>query len=170
MEDVVANKIKDINSSMEESRDVEQYVSFLIGSETYGVSVLLVQEIIGMTEITHVPKTLEFVKGVINLRGTVVPVLDMRSKFKMETLEYGSSTIIIIVEVNNRLIGMIVDSVSDVLSIPVKSIQDTPHFSTQIETDYILGIGQSNDDLVIILNVDKIIATDDFNTSDQHDT
>ncbi len=140
----------------------KQFVSFIIGEETYGVPVLRVQEIIGISEITHVPKTLPFVKGVINLRGSVVPVIDMRKKFKMEKREYDATTVIVVVEINGRHIGMIVDSVSDVLNIPVRSIQDTPHFSAKIETDFIEAIGQTKDELVIILDVEKIITSDEI--------
>lgn len=154
MTEAVKEKTGEIQLTGEE----KQFVSFLIGEETYGISVLKVQEIIGMTEITHVPKTLPFVKGVINLRGAVVPVIDLRKKFKMEEREYDATTVIVIVEVNGRLIGMIVDSVSDVLNIPVKSIQDTPHFSSKIESDFIEAIGQTKDTLVIILDIEKIIT------------
>ncbi len=140
----------------------KQYVTFIIGEETYGVEVLKVQEIIGMTQITHVPNTMSYMKGVINLRGSVVAVVDMRLKFTMQERDYDSFTVIIIVEVRERMIGMIVDSVSDVVSIPVKGIQDTPHFSSKIETDFIKGIGQVDEKLVIILDVDKILTTDEL--------
>ena len=140
----------------------EQYVTFFIKNEVYGVPVLKVQEIIGMTKITVMPNTLPFMKGVIDLRGAVVPVIDMRIKFVMDEVEYTNFTVIIIVEVKDRLVGMIVDSVSDVLSIPVKSIQDTPSFSAKINTEYMQGIGQKDDSLVIILDVDKILTTDEF--------
>jgi len=141
----------------------KQHVTFLIGEETYGVEVLKVQEIIGMTQITHVPNTMTYMKGVINLRGSVVAVVDMRLKFAMQERDYDSFTVIIIVEVRDRMIGMIVDAVSDVVSIPVKGIQDTPHFSARIETDFIKGIGQVDDKLVIILDVDKILTSDELN-------
>lgn len=144
----------------------KQHVTFLIGEETYGIEVLKVQEIIGMTEITHVPNTASFMEGVINLRGSVVPVVDMRKKFNMEEREYDSYTVIIIVEVNNRLVGMIVDSVSDVMNIPISSIQSTPHFTTRIETDFIKGIGQVNNNLVIILDVGAILSNDELKIID----
>jgi purine-binding chemotaxis protein CheW len=140
----------------------EQYVTFFISNELYGVPVLKVQEIIGMTKITAMPNTLPFMKGVIDLRGAVVPVIDMRVKFAMEEVEYTNFTVIIIVEVKDRLVGMIVDSVSDVLSIPVKSIQDTPSFSAKINTEFMQGIGQKEDTLIIILDVDKILTPDEF--------
>jgi purine-binding chemotaxis protein CheW len=140
----------------------EQYVTFFIRNELYGVPVLKVQEIIGMTKITAMPNTVPFMKGVIDLRGAVVPVIDMRIKFDMDQVEYNNFTVIIIVEVKDRLVGMIVDSVSDVLSIPIKSIQETPSFSAKINTDYMQGIGQKDDTLIIILDVDKILTSDEF--------
>jgi len=139
-----------------------QYVTFLIARETYGVEVLRVQEIIGMTGITHVPNSMEFMRGVINLRGTVVPVVDMRLRFGMEEKDYDNFTVILIVEVKGYMVGMIVDSVADVVDIPIKNIQDTPHFSANIRTDYIKGIGRIDEDLVIVLNVDKILSTEEL--------
>lgn len=146
-----------------------QFVTFLISGESYGVEVLCVSEILGMTDITPVPNTFNFMKGVINLRGEVVPVVDMRLKFGMEEKEYDSFTVIIIVEVRKRLIGMIVDAVSDVANIPVSSIQNTPHFTTRIETDFIRGIGQLGEQLIIILDVDKILTTEEFQQIEEED-
>jgi purine-binding chemotaxis protein CheW len=145
-----------------ESDDLQQFVTFTIGSEVYGVDVLKVQEIIGITEITYVPNSLSFMKGVINLRGNVVPVVDLRIKFKMDERPYDQYTVIIIVEVKGRSVGMIVDTVSDVLDIAISSIQDTPHFSASIETDYIKSIGRKEEQLVIILEVDKILTTEEL--------
>jgi purine-binding chemotaxis protein CheW len=130
------NNLKSRNSGMDTAVQEEQYVTFVIDEETYGIEVLRVQEIIGMTVITHVPNSMAFMKGVINLRGSVVPVVDMRIKFNMKERGYDNFTVIIIVEVKERMIGMIVDAVSDVVGLPLNSIQDTPHFSTKIETDY----------------------------------
>jgi purine-binding chemotaxis protein CheW len=144
--------------------DENQFVTFTIGTETYGVEVLRVQEIIGMTGITHVPNTLSFMKGVINLRGAVVPVVDMRLKFQMQEREYDAFTVIIIVEVLDRLVGMIVDTVSDVANIPINSIQDTPHFTAKIETDFIKGIGQLENRLIIILDVDRILTSEELHS------
>ncbi len=155
-------KEKEINTV-----EIKQYVTFIIGIETYGVNVLSVQDIIGMTQITPVPNTLSFMKGVINLRGAVVPVIDLRKKFNMENREYDSFTVIIIVEVKDVKIGMIVDSVADVVGLPVTSIQDTPHFSSKIETNFIEGIGQLDNNLIIILNVEKILSVDELDTLDK---
>lgn len=142
--------------------EANQFVTFLIKGESYGVEVMRVNEILGITAITPVPNTMNFMKGVINLRGEVVPVIDLRIKFGMDEKEYDAFTVIIIVEVRKRLIGIIVDSVSDVARIPVETIQNTPHFTTKIETDFIRGIGQQEEKLIIILDVDKILTTDEF--------
>ncbi|MCX7679720.1 MAG: chemotaxis protein CheW [Spirochaetes bacterium] len=146
---------------------VKQYVTFMIGNEYYGVEVLKVQEIIGMTQIVYVPNSADFMKGVINLRGTVVPVVDMRKRFRMPEREYDMFTVIIIVEVKNRMIGMIVDSVSDVVEMEESEIQETPHFAVKIETDYIRGMGQVDDKLVIILDIDKILSASDLEKMNQ---
>jgi len=143
------------------SEEIEQYVTFLIGNEIYGVSILKVQEIIGHVQITHVPETLPFIKGVINLRGAVVPVIDMRVKFGMDKREYDSTTVFIIIEVKDRLVGMIVDSVSDVVDIPISSIKDASHFRSRIESDFIECVGQMENRLVIILNVERILSFDE---------
>lgn len=152
--------------TIEESRtditSTDQFVTFIMGNEVFGVEVLKVQEIIGMTHITHVPNTLPYMKGVINLRGSVVPVIDMRKKIGLEEIEYTAFTVIIITEVKGRLIGMIVDSVQDVVAIPVEKIQDAIHFTSQVATDYIKGIGQIDNNLVIILDVDKLLTTDEL--------
>ncbi len=148
------------------NKDEDQHVTFLIGEETYGVSVEKVIEIMGMAEITHVPNTAYFMEGVINLRGSVVPVVDLRKRFKMQTREYDSYTVIIIVEVKDRLIGMIVDSVSDVVSIPVSTIQTTPQFTVKIETNFIKGIGRIDKELVIILDVDMILSEEEIESLD----
>jgi len=142
----------------DKSGNAAQFVTFSIGDEFYGVTTAKVHEIIGMTKITPIPNSMGYMKGVINLRGNVVPVVDMRLKFAMEEKKFTDQTIIIIVEIKNRLFGMIVDSVSDVLGISGDRIQDTPHFSVKIDTDFISGIADKNDQLIIILDVDKILT------------
>ncbi len=160
------NETRTMSKEEEAVKEEHQHVTFLIGEETYGLGVERVKEIIGMTDITHVPNTAYFMEGVINLRGTVVPVVDMRKKFKMETRKYDTYTVIIIVEVKDRLIGMIVDSVSDVVNIPVSTIQATPHFTVKIETDFIQGIGQIDNNLIIILDVDMILSEEEIRDID----
>jgi len=147
-----------------------QYVTFIIGEETYGVEVLKVHEIIGMTKITCIPNTMHFMKGMINLREFVVPVVDMRLKFGMQEKEYDNNTVILIVELKDKLVGMIVDSVSEVIELPIKSIQETPQFSTSIETNYIEGIGKREEELIIILDVDRILSSEELDEISQKET
>lgn len=137
----------------------ERFVTFQIANETFGVNALKVYEIIGMIEITHVPQSLYAIKGVINLRGTVVPVIDMRMKFGMGESEYSSTSVILVVELKERLIGMVVDSVSEVVEIPVASINDSPHYSSNVDADFIKSIGRLDDLLIIILDVDRILLS-----------
>ena len=146
------------DAGTEKAGNASQFVTFSIGDECYGVSAMKVHEIIGMTRITPVPNSMGYMKGVINLRGSVVPVVDIRLKFSMDEKGYSEQTIIIIVEIKKRLFGMIVDSVSDVIGISDSEIQATPHFSTQIETDFISGIADRNDQLIIMLDVDGILT------------
>ena len=138
-----------------------QYLTFKLDQELYAVDIAKVREVLEFTAVTKVPRTPDFMRGVINLRGTVVPVVDMRIKFRMEERAYEVNTVILIVEVRGINIGMIVDAVSDVVEIPIKGIQDTPHFSAKIETDFISGIGNRDDQLVIILDVDRILSQDE---------
>lgn len=147
-----------------------QYVTFIIADENYGVEVLKVQEIIGMTEIVFVPNSPDFMKGVINLRGSVVPVVDMRKRFHMDERPYDMFTVIIIVEIKKMLVGMIVDSVSDVVGIPESGIHETPHFTAKIDTQFIAGIGQVTDKLVILLDIDQIFSADEIKTMEQEET
>lgn len=145
-------------SSMEVIEDdKEQFVTFIIGTERYGVDILKVRDIIDVPEITRVPKSPQFIKGVINLRGTIVAVADMRLKFKLEEIPYTAQTVIIVVEVGGRFIGMIVDSVSDVADIEVSSIHESPHFTSNINDDFIKGVGRMDDELIVILDVEKIL-------------
>ncbi len=140
--------------------ETEQFVTFVIGEERFGVDILKVRDIIDMTEITTVPRSPHFFKGVINLRGAIIPVADMRLKFNMPEQEYNSFTVIIVVEVKSKLIGMIVDSVSDVVEIALAGIHDNRHFKTNIRDDFIKGVGRLDDQLIIILDVDRILLTD----------
>ncbi len=144
------------------SEDMRQYVTFLVGDETYGVSVMKVQSINEMIEITHVPKARAFIKGVINLRGSVIPVIDMRKKFSLSPKAYDSFTVILIVEVNERLIGMIVDSVSDVVNIPASDIQSQINYSARVDTSSIEGIGRIGESLIVLLDVDTFLASDNL--------
>ena len=143
-----------------------KYLTFSLGNEEYGIGILKVKEIIGMMPITTVPQTPEFVKGVINLRGKVIPVLDLRRRFGMEPMDYTERTCIIVVEIagasGNIMIGIVVDSVSEVLNIKADVIEDTPAFGTKLNTDYILGMAKIGKDVKILLNIDRVLSSEDI--------
>ncbi|HPS57245.1 MAG TPA: chemotaxis protein CheW [Spirochaetota bacterium] len=143
--------------SGQENEDLKQYVTFLVGGETYGVSVMKVQSINEMSEITQVPRARSFIKGVINMRGAVIPVIDMRNKFGLPGKDYDSFTVILIVEVKERLVGMIVDSVSDVISIPASNVQTNISYSGKVEKNSMEGVGRIGDSLIILLDVETFL-------------
>lgn len=138
-----------------------KYLTFALGAEEYGLGILKVREIIGIMEITPVPHTPDYVKGVINLRGRVIPVLDLRLKFGMESKGYVDRTCVIVVEVQGQAgtiqVGMVVDSVSEVLNISAGEIEPPPSFGASIETTYLLGMAKIKGKVKILLDIDKII-------------
>jgi len=136
-----------------------QYLTFNLGAERYGLEILKVQEIIGLTEFTLLPNMPAHVRGVINLRGTVVPVVDLRSRFAMPERAYDKLTAIIVVNVAHKTMGIVVDTVADVMGIPEESIQDTPSFSAsqKISSDYIAHIGKVGNTMVVLLDIDRVL-------------
>ncbi len=143
-----------------------KYLTFFLAAEEYGISILRVKEIIGMMAITMIPKTPAYVKGVINLRGKVIPVVDLRLKFGMEKMEYTDRTCIIVVEARTTsgkaLIGIVVDAVSEVLNVRDSDIEDTPTFGTSMKTDFILGMAKAVDGVKILLDIDAVISTQEI--------
>ena len=145
----------------EQSTRAGKYLTFALAEEEYGLEILKVREIISMSEITSVPKTPEYVKGVINLRGKVIPVVDLRLKFVMEEIAYTDETCIIVVDVNGVEMGIIVDHVSEVLDIASGDIEDGPEFGASVDIDFILGMGKAEGRVTILLDISKVISTGD---------
>lgn len=148
-------------------RDIAgKFLAFKLAKEQYGLEILKVQEIIGLIKVTPVPQTPEYVRGVINLRGKVIPVLDLRQKFGFEQIEDSERTCIIVMQVHreNELIimGIIVDEVSEVLNIKAEQIEETPDFGFQVNTEYLLGIGKIDKKVVMLLNIEKILVKQDL--------
>lgn len=134
-----------------------QYLTFTLGGEEYGVEILRVQEIKGYSTVTPIPNAPAWVKGVMNLRGTVVPVFDMRLKFGMEVREYDRFTVIVVVNVGPRVVGLIVDSVSDVLDIANQSVEPPPDLGVTVDTSVIQGIARNGDRLITLLDIDRVV-------------
>ena len=139
----------------------EKFLSFFLGEEEYGVEILKVHEIIGMLPITRVPRTPEFVRGVINLRGKVIPIVDLRLKFGMPQTER-AETCIIVVQVRSISIGIVVDRVSEVLSIAPSEIESTPEFGSEVDTDYLLGLAKSEGRVRLLLDIERVLTTSDI--------
>jgi purine-binding chemotaxis protein CheW len=143
-----------------------KYLTFALANEEYGLEILKVREIIGYMDITAVPQTPAHVKGVINLRGQVIPVIDLRAKFGMETAEVTEETCIIVVEITQGerkfSTGIVVDRVQEVLDIAGEGIEEAPQFGSAVNTDFILGMGKIGDSVKILLDIDKVLSGDNF--------
>lgn len=139
-----------------------QLVTFSIDDEEFGVNILKVQEIIRTMEITKVPRAPTFVEGVINLRGMVIPIIDLRRRFSLAPKAHDKNTRIIDCEINNILVGFVVDAVSEVLRIPAKTVEAPPPVVSGIGADYISGVAQLQDRLLIMLDLDKLLSTEDL--------
>jgi purine-binding chemotaxis protein CheW len=148
-----------------------KYLTFELGGEVYGLEILKVQEIIGMMNVTQVPRTPEFVRGVINLRGKVIPVVDLRKKFALEAQEDTEKTCIVVVQIAREggeiTMGAIVDEVSEVLDVGSEQIEPPPSFGTDVDTDFILGMGKVDQKVVMLLDVDKVLSGSDMAMVDQ---
>ena len=163
----MAESVETIDQAVKAMADREgKYLTFALADEEYGISILKIREIIGIMPITSVPRTPEFVKGVINLRGKVIPIIDLRLRFGMEPMEYTDRTCIIVVEINAQditiQIGAIVDTVSEVLNIKAEDIEDTPAFGTSLDTEYILGMAKVSGGVKILLDIDRVLNNEEI--------
>jgi Chemotaxis signal transduction protein len=141
-----------------------QLVTFSIGEEEFGVDILKVQEIIRTMEITKVPRAEVFVEGVINLRGKVIPIIDLRRRFGLATRPHDKHTRIIVIEIVDMIVGFVVDSVSEVLRIPTSTVEPPPPVVGGVGSDYISGVGKLEDKLLILLDLDKLLSRECLNT------
>jgi len=146
------------NPGSAETADSTQYLTFKLHQEEYGVEILKVQEIKGFTQVTPVPNTPAYVRGVINLRGTVVPVLDLRARFRMESADYNQFTVIIVVNLHDRIVGLVVDAVSDVLNFRHDDVEPTPDFGVGVDTSFITGLAKVEERLVLLLNLESLVS------------
>jgi purine-binding chemotaxis protein CheW len=136
-----------------------KFLTFFLADEEYGIEILKVQEIIGMMDITTVPRTPCFIRGVINLRGKVIPIIDLRVKFSMEAVEKTEETCIIVVRARGLEMGVVVDRVSEVLDIASDNIDDVPSFGAEVDTSYLLGIAKAEGRVRLLLAIDKVLSS-----------
>jgi len=136
-----------------------EYLTFRLGDEEYGIDILKVQEIRGYEQPTRIANAPEFIKGVVNLRGVIVPIIDMRLRFSLGSAEYNTFTVVIILNVGGRVIGMVVDSVSDVLELDPASVRDAPEMSAVVDASYILGLGTVSERMLILVDIEKLLMS-----------
>ncbi len=144
------------------SSDAREYLTFRLDQEEYGIDILKVQEIRGYEPPTRVANAPNFIKGVVNLRGTIVPIVDLRLKLNCSKAEYNSFTVVIILNLRNRIVGIVVDSVSDVMELPPESLKSAPDIDSVIDSAAVLGLGSLGDRMLILLDIERLMSAPDM--------
>ena len=143
-----------------------EFLAFTLGKEEYGIDILKVQEIRGYESVTRIANAPDFIKGVVNLRGTIVPIVDMRIKFNLGTPVYDQFTVVIILNIAGRVVGMVVDSVSDVTTLSPEQIRPAPEMGTVFNANYLIGLGTIDDRMLILVDIDKLMSSADMGLID----
>jgi len=144
-----------------------EFLAFRLGGEEYGVDILKVQELRGYDAVTRIANAPEFIKGVVNLRGIIVPIVDMRIKFNLGTPTYDQFTVVVVLTVAGRVIGMVVDSVSDVITLASEQIKSPPAMGASIDTDYLIGLGTVAERMLILVDIEKLMSSTDIGLLDK---
>jgi len=145
-----------------EVTSIREFLAFKLGNEEYGIDILRVQEIRSYEEPTRMANAPVFIKGVINLRGVIVPIMDLRMKFNMEQVKYDSFTVVIVLNIGGRVVGMVVDGVSDVITLTPEQLRPAPEFSSAIGNDHLLAIGSVGDRILILLDIEKLMSSSEM--------
>jgi purine-binding chemotaxis protein CheW len=147
---------------VQESVDAGEYLTFTLGEEEYGIDILKVQEIRGYDAVTKIANTPDFIKGVINLRGTIVPIVDLRIRFNLGSVEYNEFTVVIILTVRDRVVGVVVDGVSDVITLQSSQINNVPSMVSTIDTKYLVGLGTVEGRMLILVNIESLMTSQEM--------
>lgn len=139
-----------------------EFLVFSLGSEEYAVDILKVQEIRGYENVTRIANAPDFIKGVTNLRGVIVPIVDLRIKFHLDNIEYGGQTVVIVVNVGERIVGIVVDGVSDVMTLTPEQIKPAPEFGVTLSSDYLSGLGSLEDRMLVLVDIDKLLTSEEM--------
>jgi purine-binding chemotaxis protein CheW len=139
-----------------------EFLAFTLGKEEYGIDILKVQEIRGYEAVTRIANAPEFIKGVVNLRGIIVPIVDMRIKFNLGEPTYDQFTVVIILNISGRVVGMVVDSVSDVITLSMDQVKPAPEMGTTFDSDYLIGLGTLDERMLILVDIDKLMSSADM--------
>jgi purine-binding chemotaxis protein CheW len=148
-------------------RATNEYLAFTLGKEEYGIDILKVQEIRGYESVTRIANAPEFIKGVVNLRGIIVPIIDMRVRFNLGTPVYDQFTVVIILNIRGRVVGMVVDSVSDVTQLSPEQIKPAPEMGSALDTEYLVGLGTLDERMLILLDIDRLMSSDEMGLIDK---
>lgn len=149
------------------SDDAREYLTFTLGDEEYGIDILKVQEIRGYDAVTKIANSPSFIKGVINMRGVIVPIIDMRLKFNLGQVEYNEFTVVIILNIADRVVGIVVDGVSDVIALGQEQIRPAPEFGALLDTDYIEGLATLDERMVIMVDIEKLMTSTEMGLVEQ---
>jgi len=145
-----------------ESGSSSEFLAFMLGDEVYGIDILTVQEIRAYEPVTKIANTPDFIKGVVNLRGVIVPIVDMRIKFRLEVIDYNQFTVVIILNVCGRVIGMVVDGVSDVVALTPEQIHAAPEFGASLDTQYLHGMATVDERMIILVDIARLMSASDM--------
>ncbi|WP_058911117.1 chemotaxis protein CheW [Entomohabitans teleogrylli] len=140
----------------------QEFLVFTLGNEEYGIDILKVQEIRGYDRVTRIASTPPFIKGVTNLRGVIVPIVDLRIKFAQQAVEYNDNTVVIVLSFGQRVVGIVVDGVSDVLSLTAEQIRPAPEFAVTLSTEYLTGLGAVGERMLILVNIEKLLNSEEM--------
>ncbi|AIR62769.1 chemotaxis protein CheW [Enterobacter sp. Ap-916] len=144
----------------------QEFLVFTLGAEEYGIDILKVQEIRGYDQVTRIANTPAFIKGVTNLRGVIVPIIDLRLKFEQDGVEYNDNTVVIVLNLEKRVVGIVVDGVSDVLSLTADQIRPAPEFAVTLSTEYLTGLGALGERMLILVNIEKLLNSEEMELLD----
>ena len=153
-------------SELAHANIAQEFLTFRLGNEEYGIEILKVPEIRGYDTITQIANAPEFIKGVVNLRGIIVPIIDMRIKFNLGEATYDRFTVVIILNLSGRVVGIVVDGVSDVIGLDAEQVRPTPEFGGVLNTEYIMGLGTVDDRMLILLDIEKLMSSTDMGLHD----
>ena len=157
-----ANSTAALNTNSKARSAAGEYLTFVLGSEEYGLEILKVQEIRGYDAVTQIANTPDFIKGVVNLRGKIVPIVDLRIKFHLGKVEYDEFTVVIILNLNGRVVGIVVDGVSDVMALKDDQIRDVPSLVTSIDTKYIVGLATVDQQMLILVDIEQLMSSQEM--------
>ena len=159
---MTATQMTQDGHNIDNSKNTDEFLTFTLGKEEYGIDILKVQEIRGYDSVTTIANSPEFIKGVINLRGIIVPIVDMRIKFHLGNIEYNEFTVVIILNIENRVVGMVVDGVSDVITLTEAQIKPAPAFGAAFDTEYLTGLGTIDQRMLILVDIEKLMTSSDM--------